>query len=680
MEFIKKLFNGFTYRQLILAPAISYIFFAPYPAYLVEEFCRFWLRQYEWQLEGNTIQKTINQMLNHLSQLQILTSSALLNGATINPEEIEESIREVNSHFIILMEYNDKISQTENRLAAGFSMLRAPSLEIDPIYGKWNAFYRSIKSQSLKESEAMLQEIINLLRIELIDLGYSYALFEGRNPSTFHYASLVLKRLPRLLELAKEISTKSALASSAQMEDDALNSQLFALYELAKNGKQESEIAFETLYRTYRETEKHSISQLDGLRKTFYNFSSKLGAFLELISEGGRISKENFPNIEEIIETKRELYDRLYSTQQPLLERQLLSYQHFFYLFIIQFVVLLFFAWIIVRFRGLSIHLVELGAHIRRLAKGELSPCFATKEHNEFGVIGSALDKVVDVLKIIVSDLAMFSKKIGEITQRVAWAVNEQEFSLLEQEKIILDGKKRALEISERATFLSDLLAQISRSSELSTQADQAHSDLRKMRTNMNYLIKASGDFLNNFEAFSTIVNQSQTKVNFMDKLGEEAKMLSLNGKIENANILRSAGNFSEITQKIERFSISSDESTSKIKKIIQEIHGGVKTVKREAKRCLSEIGAGVGQLAIVSDKLEEIAKLGEDQQRKISRVEGLMKEQSVTSQKIIDSVQKLLIPAHENVGLVHEMQVILDVIVIQQKKLSEIMSRLVFS
>lgn len=679
MQFIKKLFQRFTYRQLILAPAISYIFFAPYPAYLVEEFCRFWLRQYEWQMTGNTIQKSINQMLDHLSQLQIAFSSAVLNGTPINLEEIGDSMREVNAHFILLMEFDGTRALSPHQLAPGFSSVRTPTLEIDPIYGKWNAFNRTIKSESSEGAEEELQTIINLLRIELIDLGYTYALFQGRNRTMPHYSSLVTKRVPRLLELTKEISIKSALASSIQMEDDALNSQLFALYELAKNGRQESEIAFENLYRAYRENNKLSISQLDGLRKSFHDFSSKLNTFLELISEGGRISQENFPNIKEIVEAKQELFEKLYNTQQPILERELLSYRNFFYLFITQFAVLLILAWIIVRFRGLSIHLIALCEHIQQLTKGQLAPCFATKEHNEFGEIGAALDKVVDVLKIIVSDLAMFGKQIGEITQRVAWAVKEQEFSLLEQEKIIIEGKKTALEISERASFLSELLAKVSRSSELSTQADQAHSDLRKMRTNMNYLIQTSGDFLKNFDTFSTIVNQSQTKVNFMDKLGEEAKMLSLNGKIENANILRSAGNFSEITQKIERFSVSSDESTSKIKSIIQEIQGGVKTVKKEAKRCLNEIGAGVGQLAIVSDKLEEIAKLGEDQQKKISRVEGLMKIQSDTSQKIIDSIQKLLLPSHENVGLVHETQGILDEIVSQQKKLSQIMSELVF-
>lgn len=106
----------------------------------------------------------------------------------------------------------------------------------------------------------------------------------------------------------------------------------------------------------------------------------------------------------------------------------------------------------------------------------------------------------------------------------------------------------------------------------------------------------------------------------------------------------------------------------------------GVKAVKIESLRCLSEISAGVGQLNLVSMQLEEIAKLGEDQQRKFLKVDELMKVQAASSQKVIENIQNLLTPANENAALVHQIPKILGDIIEHQKKLTHVIGKVRFN
>jgi methyl-accepting chemotaxis protein len=664
LSFLSKLFGLFSYRQRFLTPAVAYILCTPYPVYVVIETCKFWIRQYEWQIEGNGLQKEMNDLLSNISLYPFLST---------DPEGSETLIRSIHNGFAVLNSQNHSQETTYYILADGYSRLRAPSISTKDIYEKWNEYRKGGGAATV--SHEQMQDMTEGLRRQLFRLGYSYALFQGHEVSTQSYVNLTLEHLPRIVEMTRRLVTTQRLLG----ENPAQPSQIVALYNEIRREKESLERVFDRFYATFRETHRFSIKELDPLRKSFIDFTTLLTEFIDQRANGVKSPGKDHLEFSDVVWAKDKMIQELYDLQEPVLQHTLSVKKWFYYAFLSQFFFLLLVVWFLVKHRGLSIHLIALRDHINNLAQGNLSYCFTTHEKDEFGIIGKAVDKVVDVIGIIVGDLVSFSKQIEEITVRVSWAVREQEETLLEQEKIITEGKKSAQQISERARFLSNLLSEMCESSQLTVQAEHAHSDLKKMRANMDALVRASGDFLLNFNSFSEKVISTQKKVNFMDHLGDQAKMLSLNGKIENAGILKTAANFSEITKKIERFSDNSEEATSRIKKIIKESMEGVKAVKTESLRCLSEISAGVGQLNLVSMQLEEIAKLGEDQQRKFLKVDELMKVQAGSSQKIIENIQNLLTPANENAALVQQIPKILGDIIEQQKKLTNVIGKVRF-
>lgn len=677
MDFLNRFLGYFTYRQRFLVAAAAYILFAPYPTYVVIHTLQFWTRQFEAQSAGNNIQKNLNRLFSAVLIHQEKSVEKLVNKETVDVTHVLDD--EIQSYFTILQQEQHNNGASHYNLGRGFSTTTTPSIDIEPSIKAWKELMKGEGEFSLTETIQAHQKIIDGLKKELFKLGYSYALFLGDSLPEESYSLLVLDKLPALEQKVMDLSIKSKLVKDQKNELGDLNYQIMSLHESARNDLGRIDNHFNVFYESIKHQEGLTITSLQKMKKAYDNFFSVTRKFLYAVSDSQLDLTQNFGIFDEVVLAKNNLIHEMYKLQQPVYERELNHNITFYYVFLIQLSVLVFMAWFLVRFRGLSSHLTALRDHIYNLSRGQLSHCFTSKENDEFGNVGRALDKVVDVISIIITDLVSFSNQIQEITVRVAWAVREQEETLLEQEKIVVDGEKTAQDIAKRASFLSSLLTGMCESSQLIAQAENAHGEIKQMREHMNSLVHSYGHFVVTFDSFAEQVQNTQKKVNFMDRLGEQAKMLSLNGKIENATIPNSVANFSEITNKIGRFSDKSEAATSQIKSIIKEALTGVKSVKSEAQRCLDEISAGVEQLSLVSRQLEGIAKLGENQQLKFLKVDEMMKIQAVSSEKIIQTVQNLLKPATENASLVHKLPKILDDIVEQEKKLKEVISKMVY-
>lgn len=677
MDLYSRFLGILTYRQRFMLAALFYFLSVPYASYIAFITFNFWIRQFEWQQQGDIIQKEMNSLTSLLAIRQEQTGTQLMNHRpwAISPK-LDQSITEYFSRLKL-----SKPAENPNTyfLGNGFSVLKEPSINIEPIELGWKELEVHGKKLSFEENNEEHQAIINLLHAQLIKLGYSYALFQGRDLAANNYSRLVLIDLPSLEELIKQLVIRSKLIIASNEGENYTLAEIIALVDRVKKIQQEIENRFNDYFEELIQSEHYTNSELVQVKKSVKNFSKTIVDFLDIISNNQSLLANETPIFENIVNIKRELLRGLIQLQQPFFQKEIWQLHLIHYAFIFQFVVAFLIIFGLVKFHGLSSHLTALRDHIRALAEGKLSHCFTSQGNDAFGKVGQALDRVVEVIGIIMEDLISLSKQIEETTVRVSWAVEEQEKTLREQELIIKAGKKTAQDIAEKAQFLSTLLNEICESSQLTLQAQNANEGLIKMRDNMNTLALSSKEFFSSFDFVADQVQNMQKKVYFLDRLGDHAKMLSLNEKIENANIVKSAGNFAEITDKTELFSDNSEQSTSEIKKIIKDVYTDVELVRGDAERCFSEIRAGVAQLNLVSDQLGEIAKLGEDQQLKFLRVDEVMKMQASISQDIISNIMNLLNPADENILLVQELPKILNDIIMQQKKLTDVVKKMVY-
>ncbi len=678
MNLYSRFLGLLTYRQRFLIPAVIFFLFVPYNAYVIIQTFNFWIRQSEWQQEGNTLQQQMNNLLNVVSLRQEQTGAQLLNGETLNVSPaINNSIEE---QFKIMMPYETTKDPGTHFLTNGFSLLNDPSIEIKAIEELWKALLSKGAAITFEENNERHQKIVDLLRDQLATLGYSYALFQTRSIALDEYSTLVLVDIPAIEEMIKQVAIKIRLIIASSTDDITTVSEVIALTERIKTGIQKvsNKVQAYNSHLDERNVKKNS-HEFDKSKKSLNSFVSEITQFLDVIMNNQSSLMNEKSLLQGVLGAKRELVNELYKNQQPLFENERFVNSVYYYAYLIQLLLATIVIFILIKYHVISNHLEALRDHIHNLAKGQLSHCFTSNKNDEFGIVGKALDKVVEVIGIIMADLILLGKKIEETTQKVTWAVQEQGKMLAEQEEIIKGGKKTAQNIAEKAQFLSNLLNELCESSQFTSQAESASSGLKKMRENMGSLADSSKEFIVKFSDVDELVKNMQKKVNFMDRLGDQAKMLSLNEKIENANIITSAGNFSEITDKTELFSDNSEHYTSQIKKIIKDVSADVKMVRGEAEKCFDEIRDGAAQLNLVSNQLEEIARHGKDQQIKFLEVDQMMKKQASASQKIMDSVEKLLVPTNENTALVQELPNILDDIIQQQKKLTEVVNKMVY-
>ncbi len=635
------------------------------------------MRQSGWQETGDTIQKNLNGLLSTIVLRQVLTNSQLIAG---NKVTVSTELNKEIEGFLKLLAINTRTKDPDTYvLADGFSETKDPSLELISILEAWKDLLGRESELTFFENNELHQKIVDQILEKLKGLGYSYALNLTEDYYIKNYSRLVLQLIPRTQELIKQMMVKSKRIMANDPDENYLTPQVIGLDEKVRKSVQN----FSEVFREYSQYVKESSNapsfMLNHTKNAFYNYVQSIATFLDILSNNQYQLLNETSIYENTVGTKDELFNELYNLQHPFFLDAKKKIYFAYYFLIGGNILLLFILYLCLKYQLLSSHLEALRDHIKDLSVGKLSHCFSSNADDEFGMVGKALDKVVDVIHIIISDLVSLSKQIGEITERVAIAIREQEGALQAQEKIILEGEKTAQNIADKALFLSDLLNEICQSSKQSLHAEAAGSGLKKMYDHMNFLAKSSREFLASFDMVADEVQNMLKKVNFMDRLGEQAKTLSLKGKIENTTINKSAGNFSEITNTIERFSDNSEKSTSLIKKITKDVSADVKDVRAKAEKCFSEINTGAQQLTLVSQQLEQIAHLAEDQQVKFLKVDEMMKIQSSSSRDMITAVQSLMLPARENTVLVKQLPQIILEIIEQQKRLVTVVNQLVY-
>lgn len=667
----------FTYRQRFLFTALFALILAtPYQSYITFPVFHLWNRQAAWRVEGDQIQRNLNKMLSAVLLRQELTNNQIIQDANI--VIANDQNKEIESLFKALGSSESYGEQKTYLLANGFSEVAAPSLNLIPGKEAWKGIVNKSTSLTPQENYELYQTLVNHILALLKEVEYSYVLGVTTDPLGKSYSRIVLEIIPDMDALINEMMIKSKWIIAYHEDESYLTSQVLGLHEKVKNNLQNFRGVFQSYSEGVKEFDKDSVPSLNRVKKAFEAYFLTVETFLDILANNQFSLLNESTVYENTVKTKEELLSGLYELQHPYFVDAYNHNYQAYYTFIGVYLMLYVMMYFCLKFRLLSSHIEALKKHIQMVSVGKLSYSFTSQLNDEFGLVGRALDKVVDVIRIIISDLVSLSTQIEQITARVAGAVQDQEYALKEQEKIILDGERTADEIADKAQFLSTLLGKISQSSQQTQHAEAADSGLKKMHEHMEALAKSTSQFLINFDKVAQYVQAMRRKVNFMDRLGEQAKTLSLKGKIENATIVSSAGNFDEITNTIERFSGNSEESTSLIKQITKEVSSDVKEVQEEAGKCFSEINAGAEKLTLVSRQLEQIANLAEDQQVKFLKVEEMMKVQAGSSQNMILSIRELLRPSIENAKLVQQLPEIIHSITEQQKKLAQVINQMV--
>lgn len=355
------------------------------------------------------------------------------------------------------------------------------------------------------------------------------------------------------------------------------------------------------------------------------------------------------PETEHVEEQAREILDSIQKSRNStdLLVVQLLETAHSRYIWQwwLMLGVLAFFVLclsFVICFRLVTGYFLLIREYIEGLSQGQFNFPYHVSPNEEMGQVITAFQKMGQSISHLISQLQLLSKGLEGSTQQMAKTADEQA-RVVDLQKASMERLDTATkQISGKSRELADTMNAFTLTYKQQQVSNTSPEKAILMQNKMRQLTQAAANIVN-------VLSQAQNKVSitdrltgFMGKVSERASMLSLNAAIEVITIGQHKQMFSDITEKIHRFSEKTSLSTEAIQKIVRGMSQSIINGQATAENCFKEISHGANRLIAVIQQLELIARQDVQQGINFQMVNEMMQAQAKTSEQIIVSLNFL--------------------------------------
>ncbi|MGB9780898.1 methyl-accepting chemotaxis protein [Caldanaerobacter sp.] len=233
----------------------------------------------------------------------------------------------------------------------------------------------------------------------------------------------------------------------------------------------------------------------------------------------------------------------------------------------------------------------EVMGAMSKLREGDLTSSVDVKRSDEFGVLEQEYNETVSNLKAIAkrvkessSYLIEASKNFKEISNNTASAVEDVAKAV---EDIAKGANDQAQEISASVQKVSEFGQDIDKvlktTQEVRLYSERA-DDVKAKGLERLQALKESSEEMNKaavyvFETISRIRESSKeitAITSVIEEIADKTNLLSLNAAIEAARAGEAGRGFAVVAEEVKKLAQQSAESTSRIKEIIEEMHGAI--------------------------------------------------------------------------------------------------------
>lgn len=622
--------NNFTYRQRFIFFSLFFLFSIPLPSYWMLISQNFFLDRWQLHQQSVPVQNTAESILNLLIQAQI----NLVNPLSAQTEQqalIQARLSEELKQLSLLENLPHRFP---GQIGKGFSQQTIKKNHL------------LLSSYDLKQfTQEKLESNIIQLKNYLEHLGFFFNLFFVSDQAKEILSQKNLIDLPA----EKILAANLYLALLANKLDQA--ELYFALLDKRKRFDQGSDKSYDNL-----KLKEDDLIELVTLTADLY--VEKLESFL-FIARKLMLNPE--PDLQPLYESllgllalNQEYFklnsSLLFHTSREEFEREF--FKQLLYFGVVLFTIIVLIIYLITRM--LTSHLFALLEHIQEMSMGNFKKCFCSNSHDEFGEIGQTFDKMGIAVKDLVNELQKVGFQLKDSILQIAKTAKVQEKIIEEQERNLKKIENESQFIFNSSRDLVHKMDALYDESVRNLFADSYQHDLEKIQQNMFTLSTDSGVILEKLDDIRTKVRGTYTLIDFLEKVSDQAALLSLNSSIETSYLQIERQSFTKITTEIHRFASETALSTDNIQKIINEVARNVSMVRNETTNCLKEIDHGAKQLIEVSQQLYFITMQGKEQAKQFENVNQVMKIQASEAANIISSIERLREFCLENTHYTH--------------------------
>lgn len=328
---------------------------------------------------------------------------------------------------------------------------------------------------------------------------------------------------------------------------------------------------------------------------------------------------------------------------------------------------------VVLRYRVI-VPLVRFDSFLQAVSAGHLTgnlPDKVSGRADEIGSIARSLQKMVDQLKLLVSDIRLTASDsmsaagllsddvdtAAEGANRIAGSMQEIAAGAESQAKGMKRGAVVTREIVGSMMMIGDRTSSVAAVAEQATlQAEEGNDTLQLAAQQMEKIADTVESTVRDAHVLHEKSTQIGKMVEAISQIAYRTNILALNANIEASRAGEQGKGFAVVAGEVRKLALQSDQTASEITQEISEIQAGITAVMkrieegydevqsgsslvRDAGKAFQGISLGIGDL---EDELREIASAGQEIGARVEELSTLVSQTEVISESSAERSQEV--------------------------------------
>ena len=291
----------------------------------------------------------------------------------------------------------------------------------------------------------------------------------------------------------------------------------------------------------------------------------------------------------------------------------------------------------------------ELVTTLDNMRQGDFRHRIRWQREDEFGVLGSGLDRLADDLSGLVGQVQRSGIQVNTCATEIAATARQQQTTAAAIAATTAEIGATSKEISATSKELVKTMNEVSAvAQETTAVANEGQTSIAQMEATMRQIMDAAGGITAKLAVLSEKTANINSVVTTITKVADQTNLLSLNAAIEAEKAGEYGLGFAVVAMEIRRLADQTAVATYDIEKMVKEMQSAVAAGVMGMDKFSEEVRRGVAEVRQVSAQLGQILHEVQTLTPRFQIVNEGMQAQATGAEQISETLSHLGESAHQ--------------------------------